>query len=103
MEEHGVLPECLKREQEILARIAEMRNERVDQMGELSARVEGTIGRVRVLEEQVNGDMGLIKVMLEMRDTMQSMRDSLNRQAWLVPLATAAITTAVVALVTKLI
>jgi hypothetical protein len=107
------LPECIKRtsdalaegrrmERDVLEKIQDMRKERVDQVASLTVHVDTVATRVGILEEQVGGDMGIIKTMQLMQCTLQQMRDSLNKQAWLVPLATAAITTAVVAFVTKL-
>jgi hypothetical protein len=106
-ETHVIRAECIKRTAEALAEgrrmeagVIEMVNGVRGEMGECFRDVSS---RVAVLEEQVSGDMGIIKTLKEMQSTLLQMRDSLNKQAWLVPLATAAITTGVVAVVTKLI
>ena len=112
-ETHVIRAECIKRTAEALAeghelaqslerKILEMRDERKQQIDGVLDCVDALSTRVKVLEEQVGGDMGIIKTMQLMQGTLQQMRDSLNKQAWLVPLATAAITTGVVALVTKM-
>ena len=108
------LPECIKRtvdaiaegrkmEKDVLELIQDMRKERVDQLSSLTVHMDTVATRVGILEEQVGGDMGIIRAMQLMQCTLQQMRDSLNKQAWLVPLATAAITAAVVSFATKLI
>ena len=101
------LPECIKRTAEAMAEGHRMEAGVIDMVnmmrGEMNTCFRDVDSRVAVLEEQVSGDMGIIKTLKEMQGTLLQMRDSLNKQAWLVPLATAAITTGVVALVTRLI
>lgn len=64
-------------------------------------RIDGLESRVGRLEEQVNGDMGVIRTLQSMSATLQQVRDSLNKQSWLLPLATAIITAVVVGFFTK--
>lgn len=57
--------------------------------------------RVCVLEEQMVGELGVIKTLQAMQQTLQQMRDSMNKQAWLLPLATAIITAMAVTIITR--
>jgi hypothetical protein len=59
--------------------------------------------RVGILEEQVTGELGIISALQTMQRALQDVRDTLNRQALLIPIATAAITATIVALITKVI
>ena len=81
--------ECIKRNMEALAQV----NDRIDG-------VEGRVGR---LEEQVSGDMGIIATLKGMQSALQEVRDSINKQAWLLPLATALITAVAVTLITRIL
>ena len=81
--------ECTKRNMEALAKV----NDRID----------GIDGRVGRLEEQVGGEMGVIKTLQSMQQTLQQMRDSMNKQSWLLPLATAIITAVAVSLITRVL
>ena len=84
-------------------KIAEMRDERAKQIAILDARMDGVDVRVKVLEEQVTGDLGIIKTLQSLRDSLAEIRDSMNKQSWLLPLATAIITAVAVSLIVKFI
>lgn len=60
-------------------------------------------GRVSRLEEIVNGEMGIVQTLKGMQIMLQDVRDTLNKQALLIPIATAAITATIVALITRYI
>lgn len=81
--------ECTKRNMDAVVKV----NDRIDQ-------IEGRVSR---LEEQVGGDMGIIKALQGMQCALQDVRDTLNRQAFLVPVVTAIITAVLVAVATRFI
>lgn len=81
--------ECIKRNMEAVAKV----NDRMDG-------IEGRVGR---LEEQVGGDMGIIKALQAMQGALQDVRDTLNRQAFLVPVVTAIVTGVLVTIITRFI
>jgi hypothetical protein len=60
-------------------------------------------GRVSRLEELMTGEMGVVKALHEVQGALGDVRDSLNKQAWIVPLITAIITGGTVALIVKFI
>lgn len=81
--------ECTKRSMDAVVKV----NDRIDT-------IEGRVSR---LEEQVGGDMGIIKALQGMQCALQDVRDTLNRQAFLVPVVTAIITAVLVAVATRFI
>lgn len=60
-------------------------------------------GRITRLEEAVWGEMGLIHTLKQVQLALQDVRDTLNRQAFVVPLITAVITAGAVAIVLRFI
>jgi uncharacterized membrane protein YcjF (UPF0283 family) len=76
---------------------------RLEEAGRVSDRTVIIERRISRLEELVTGEMGIIKSLHEVQAALQDVRDSLNRQAWVVPLITAIVTGSAVALVVKFI
>ena len=76
---------------------------RMKSMAEMNDRIDGVEGRVARLEEQVSGDMGIIQTLQRMSVALQELRDALNKQSWILPIATAAITLLVVGVLGKVL
>jgi len=75
----------------------------MEALAQVNDRIDGVEGRVGRLEEQVSGDMGIIATLKGMQSALQEVRDSINKQAWLLPLATALITAVAVTLITRIL
>lgn len=82
---------------------AECTERNLKAVAEVNDRIDGIEARVGRLEEQVGGDMGIIKALQGMQCALQDVRDTLNRQAFLVPVVTAIITAVLVAVATRFI
>ena len=78
----------------------DQRLEEAQRVSDHTIHIEGRISR---LEELVTGEMGIIKSLRSVQDALQDVRDSLNKQAWVVPLITAVVTASAVALIVKFV
>lgn len=78
----------------------DQRLEEAQRVSEHTVHIEGRLSR---LEELVTGEMGIIKSLRAVETALQDVRDSLNKQAWIIPLITAVVTGSAVALIVKFI
>ena len=78
----------------------DQRLEEAQRVADHTVRIESRVSR---LEELVTGEMGIVKSLHEVQCALQDVRDSLNKQAWIVPLVTAIVTGSAVALIVKFV
>ena len=78
----------------------DQRLEEAQRVADHTVRIEGRVSR---LEELVTGEMGIVKSLHAVETALQDVRDSLNKQAWVVPLITAIVTGSAVAIIVKFI